>query len=145
MLFCWESHFFQTMSWVLSLAALTSYGVLFSIKNNTQTSQLFTNRCSGIIINGNIKCPKNRCIGKSNISIILSGAIFACKIVLWRNFDVRNLNAEIGLEKRNDYAKIRKVGISATAKPVLRVHSKTTILMKKGSLMKVESIAECSP
>ena len=36
----------------------------------------------------------------------------------------------------------------ATVKPVLRGHSKidkTKILMTNGSIMKVESIAECSP
>ena len=38
--------------------------------------------------------------------------------------------------------------ISGTVKPVLSGHSKidkTKIVMTKGSLMKVESIAECSP
>ena len=45
-------------------------------------------------------------------SFILSGTIFACQIVILRNFDVRNRNAEIGPEKRKDSAKIEMVGIS---------------------------------
>ena len=31
-------------------------------------------------------------------SFILSGSIFACKIVILRNFDAQNHNAEIGLK-----------------------------------------------
>ena len=38
------------------------------------------------------------------------------------------------------------IGFSGTAKPVLSDHSKIDkILMTNGSLMKVKSIAECSP
>ena len=47
------------------------------------------------------------------------------------------------------YLKVRKNGSNRiTVKPVLSGHSKinkTNVLMENGSLMEVESIAECSP
>ena len=39
-------------------------------------------------------------------------------MVVLRNFDVRNCNAEIGLEKQNDSPKIGMVGISANSQKV---------------------------
>ena len=49
---------------------------------------------------------------------------------------------------RPAYAVLRLVLVDITVKPVLSCHSKidkTKILMKNGSFMKVQSIAECSP
>ena len=54
--------------------------------------------------------------------------------------------AEVTVEGKNNRTTI--VDKSSTVKPVFSGHSKidkTKILMTNGSLMKVESIAECSP
>ena len=49
--------FFQTMSWVLSLAAFYQLQSTFSDKEQHTNQSFIYYRCSGIIINGNVKCP----------------------------------------------------------------------------------------
>ena len=48
------------------------------------------------------------------------------KLVICRNFDVRNSNAEIGLENQYDSAKIRMVGISVNIASTSRFNSMHT-------------------
>ena len=52
----------------------------------------------------------NRCRGSSNHRYLIW---YHSKIIICRNFDVWNRNAEIGLEKQYDSTKIGMVGISA--------------------------------
>ena len=101
--------FFQTISWVLSLAAFYQLRSTFSKKEQLTNQSVIYYQCSGIIINGNVKCSQTG-VQVTVTSFILSGTIFDCKIVILRNFDVRNRNGEISLEKQNDSTKI--VGIS---------------------------------
>ena len=49
--------FFQTMSWVLSLAAFYQLRSTFSNKEQRTNQSVIYYRCSGIIINNNVKCP----------------------------------------------------------------------------------------
>ena len=49
------------------------------------------------------------------------------KIVICRNFDIQNRNAEIGLENPYDSAKIRMVGISAICSLFFKVEGIITV------------------
>ena len=79
--------FFQTMSWVHSLAAFYQLWSTFSNKEQHTNQSLIYYQCLGIIINGNENFSQNWCIGNGHILCFIW---YHFKIVILWNFDVQN-------------------------------------------------------